>query len=62
MMRSQISYKIFIVISESENFLQNIYGTHGDIADADKYSGCSRLNLEYSRVLTRDATLLLFWL
>ena len=25
--------------------------THGDIADANEYSGCSRLNVEYSRVL-----------
>ena len=34
--------------------------TRGDIADAEEYSGCSRLNLEHSRVLC-DATLL-FWL
>ena len=36
--------------------------TRGDITGAEEYSGCSRLNLEYSRVLTHDPTLLLFWL
>ena len=37
---------------------------YSGVADAEEYSACSRLNLEYSRVFL-DATLdvtLLFWL
>ena len=44
------------------NVLQVHWRTRGDITDAKEYSGSSRLNLEYSKVLTRDAPLLLFWL